>query len=111
MPRLYHIHKGPIPRTAEYIGRPAKGAPLKWGNPFEIGPDGTRLEVIRKYYLWLVDQPTLVAAMKRELKGKDLVCFCTPKACHGDVILAIANDLPLPDYLLGLPEDTQLSLF
>jgi hypothetical protein len=31
-----------------YIGRPSK-----WGNPFVVGRDGNRLEVIKKYRLWL----------------------------------------------------------
>jgi hypothetical protein len=30
-------------------------------------------------------------AAKRELSGKDLVCFCAPKGCHGDVLLEVAN--------------------
>jgi hypothetical protein len=31
-------------------------------------------------------------AAKRELKGKDLVCYCAPLACHGDVLSRIANE-------------------
>jgi hypothetical protein len=31
------------------------------------------------------------ADIKRELKGKDLICFCAPKPCHADVLLEIAN--------------------
>jgi hypothetical protein len=27
-----------------------------------------------------------------ELRGLDLVCWCAPKACHGDVLLKLAND-------------------
>jgi hypothetical protein len=26
-----------------------------------------------------------------ELRGKDLVCWCAPKPCHGDVLLRLAN--------------------
>jgi hypothetical protein len=26
-----------------------------------------------------------------ELRGKDLACWCTPLACHGDVLLRLAN--------------------
>ena len=26
-----------------------------------------------------------------ELRGKDLVCWCAPEACHGDVLLELAN--------------------
>ncbi len=29
--------------------------------------------------------------MKAELKGKDLVCWCAPKACHAETIMEIAN--------------------
>lgn len=63
-----------------YIGRGSK-----WGNPFKIGPDGTRDEVIAKYEEYIVKQPHLLAAL-HELKGKNLVCYCTPKECHGHVL-------------------------
>lgn len=68
-----------------YIGRPSK-----WGNPFEIGKDGTRAEVIRKYRKWLRKQPGLMKAI-RQLKGKVLGCWCHPKPCHGDVLAELAN--------------------
>ncbi len=69
-----------------YIGRPSC-----WGNPFTIGADGTREEVIAKYRTWLAQQPDLMARLP-ELKGKVLACWCAPKACHGDVLLALANE-------------------
>jgi hypothetical protein len=69
-----------------YIGRPSK-----FGNPFVIGRDGNRAEVIRKYEEWLLAQPALVEAARRELRGHDLRCFCAPLACHGDVLLRVAN--------------------
>jgi hypothetical protein len=68
-----------------YIGRPSK-----WGNPFQIGRDGTREEVIAKYRAWIVQQPALMAALP-ELEGKVLACWCAPKACHGDVLAELAN--------------------
>lgn len=71
-----------------YIGRPSK-----WGNPFEIGKDGTREEVIAKYRAWIVQQPHLIAALP-ELRGKTLGCWCAPKACHGDVLAALAAVSP-----------------
>ena len=70
-----------------YIGRPSK-----FGNPFVIGRDGTRVEVILQYEAWLLAQPALVAAAKRELRGKSLVCWCAPQACHGDILMRIANE-------------------
>jgi hypothetical protein len=43
------------------------------------------------YDRWLRDErPDLMAALP-ELRGKDLVCGCAPLACHGDVLLRLAN--------------------
>lgn len=77
-----------IGRNDVYIGRPSK-----WGNPFFIGRDGTRSEVIAKYTAWLGERPELVAQAKIELKGKNLVCFCAPLACHGHVLAKLVNEL------------------
>lgn len=66
--------------------------PTKWGNPFKIGRDGTREQVIEKYEAWLMANPKLLDAARRELRGKDLLCYCAPLPCHGDVLLRIAND-------------------
>ena len=70
-----------------YIGRPSE-----WGNPFEIGRDGTRGEVILMYEVWIRSQRDLVARCKRELKGKALGCWCSPKKCHGDVLTMISEE-------------------
>jgi len=67
-----------------YIGRPSK-----WGNPFVIGRDGTRDDVIARYEAWLLKQPELIAALP-ELAGKTLGCWCAPQACHGDVLARLA---------------------
>ncbi len=68
-----------------YIGRPSK-----WGNPFVIGKDGTRQEVIKKYKNWLVKQPVLMDSLV-ELRGKRLGCWCSLFACHGDVLVKLVN--------------------
>lgn len=68
-----------------YIGRSSK-----WGNPFVVGKDGTREQVIEKYRHWLMTQPALLAALP-ELKGKTLGCWCSPQACHGDVLAELAE--------------------
>lgn len=52
-----------------------------WGNPFWIGPDGTRACVVEKHRLWLPTQRHLVARL-HELVGLDLLCWCWPKPCH-----------------------------
>lgn len=64
--------------------------PSKWGNPFHIGRDGTRDEVIAKYRRWILKQPELMADL-HELRGKILGCHCYPKRCHGEVLVELAN--------------------
>lgn len=68
-----------------YIGRPSK-----WGNPFSIGKDGNRQQVIEKYSKWIQSQPNLLIALP-ELKNKVLGCWCSPQACHGDILTKLAN--------------------
>lgn len=70
-----------------YIGRPSK-----WGNPFEIGRDGTRQEVIDKYREWIMTQPNLMESLN-ELSGKTLGCWCAPKSCHGDILSELVDKL------------------
>jgi len=72
-----------------YIGR---GGP--WGNPFVIGPDGDRAEVIAKYRAWITGPDRIATALRRNihlLKGRRLVCYCAPAACHGDVLAELAE--------------------
>ena len=71
-----------------YIGR---GRGSKWGNPFVIGIDGTRDEVIEKYRIWVRTQPHLMAEIHK-LHGKRLGCWCGKQHCHGEVILEIAAE-------------------
>jgi hypothetical protein len=66
------------------------GPPSIWGNPFVIGKDGSRAEVIDKYETWLMSQPQLLSKL-HELHDKNLVCWCAPQACHADVLLRLAN--------------------
>jgi hypothetical protein len=68
-----------------YVGRPSK-----FGNPFTIGKDGDRNEVVAKYKEWIQTQPELLASLS-ELKGKVLGCWCAPSLCHGDILAELAN--------------------
>lgn len=76
---------GTSAENAVYVGRPSK-----WGNPFTIGRDGNRTEVIAKYEEWIVEQPELMAAI-RTLRGKNLICWCAPQRCHAEILMRIAN--------------------
>ena len=85
--------RGQVPPGAVYAGRAQGRVGLgqsKWANPFHIGRDGNRDEVIEKYRDWLLQQPDLMAALP-ELRGKDLACWCVPERCHAEVLLELAN--------------------
>ena len=69
----------------------AIGRPSKWGNPFIMGKDGTREDVVRKYGEWILKQPELLNSL-HELKGKKIGCFCAPEKCHGDVLAKLTNE-------------------
>lgn len=96
-------------RKGEYVGRPRA-----LGNPFVIGKDGNRLEVISNYRRWLWQEmqrevcrwgPPLrghstgelcyqgpvyrkLLDLKQQAIDGDLtlICFCHPKPCHAEVI-------------------------
>jgi hypothetical protein len=82
MTRVVHCKKE---RADVYIGRPSK-----WGNPFEIGKDGARQDVVSKYRAWIQTQPQLIEALP-SLRGKALGCWCAPRECHGDVLKELAD--------------------
>lgn len=80
-----------------YIGRGSK-----YGNPFKIGPDGTREEVIVKFerYFWdnfdYGHEDTVGRKFSEQdlchLAGKRLGCYCFPNKCHGDVLSKIVEE-------------------
>lgn len=89
-------HRGdPAYADVIYLGRGVRrggwdlpASPL--ANPFTIGPDGTRDEVIAKYRAHLLSRPDLLALIP-PLRGRRLGCWCAPKSCHADVIAEFAD--------------------
>lgn len=88
MPKVYNRYHGEVSLLDDvvYIGRPSK-----WGNPFVVNKHGTRDECVQAYREWMNPDNPLYAEAQVELRGRDLICFCKPLACHGDVLLEIAN--------------------
>lgn len=110
-----------LPENAIVVARPSR-----WGNPFVVGTDGTRLQCGAKFALLAEgfispgsgpETDVQLALWKRirrsvaDLAGHDLACWCALDggACHGDVLLLLANpDLPRPAWMteeidLGAP--------
>ena len=86
----------------------------KWGNPFVKHLDGFKIEpglsvamfgsMLKKEGLWWPNplpwpkgkipaaDPTTVADVQQELRGKNLACWCAlDRPCHADVLLELAN--------------------
>jgi len=62
----------------------------KWGNPFIIGKDADQNEVIRKYrerFENLRAEGSITDRDLIRLRGGRLGCYCSPLACHGDVLV------------------------
>jgi len=87
---------------AVHVGRPGP-----WGNPFIVGKHGDAAYCVDLYKALLagllrVGADPDVGALERtrrfvsenvkELRGKNLACWCRPGApCHADVLLEVAN--------------------
>lgn len=91
-----HYHKSTS--NDVYIGRGSK-----WGNPYSHKSNtkakficSNRKEAIKLYreYITNGDGKHLLNDL-HELRNKNLVCFCKPKACHGDVLVELLQLQPL----------------
>lgn len=76
-----------------YVGRPSI-----LGNPFIIGKDGDRTEVIQKFRRWLWheiqrQEGPVYEEIQRLVKLAEmgdlvLSCWCSPQPCHAEIIRA-----------------------
>lgn len=97
-----------IPEGAVYVGREMYGHP---GSPFanQFGPAAETRQAygdcVSCYRGWLLSQPELVERARRELRGRDLACWCRRKTwpCHADVLLEVANSPRIGGDLVLLP--------
>jgi hypothetical protein len=98
VPEVLNKRRSKIINNSVYVGRPSK-----WGNPFSH-KEGTlakfkgtsRNEAIQKHKEWinafLAKDEDAINRLRKELKGKDLVCWCKPAKCHADYLLELANN-------------------
>lgn len=85
-----------MPDNTVYVGRPTR-----WGNPFRVGVLFDNLYPVtqeqavgffRKRILEYGVQTHYIDDAIRELKGKNLACWCPlNQPCHADILLKIAN--------------------
>jgi len=68
--------------------------PSVFANPYKIGKDGTREEVIFKYKEYLINNLNNDKSLVNKLillKDKNLGCWCYPEYCHGNVLLELID--------------------
>lgn len=73
-----------MPPNTVYVGRPSR-----WGNPYT---HPNRQVAIGQYKTLVYGSASIIFAIKKKLKGKNLCCWCPlDQPCHADVLLKIAN--------------------
>ena len=65
----------------------------QYGNPYMIPADGNRDEVVEQFTKWFLHENnrSIIFHMRRTLMGRDLICFCAPQRCHGEIIMKYIN--------------------
>lgn len=72
--------------------RPAGWKPWVFRDRWEA-----QVAALRAFVTWInhADQADVVARIRRDLRGRDLACFCSERSpCHADVLLVVANQDP-----------------
>ena len=103
-PRYQNLREWMDDDANVYVGRPGvvfidkvrfpKSANSIWANPFKIGRDGDRDQVLfkfREYIINKLENDELLRNELKTLKGKTLGCWCHPEKCHGDIIAELAD--------------------
>jgi hypothetical protein len=87
-PKVVHCRRAPS-GSFVYVGRPSV-----FGNPFPLEDptdDTARDQVIRHYHDWFHQRVATDSVFRQAvlaLRGRDLGCWCAPRRCHAEVILA-----------------------
>ncbi|WP_438489530.1 DUF4326 domain-containing protein [Streptomyces sp. S186] len=83
--------------------RTGTGWAVNWSGARDQVPHGLRTEIpandrrdahalaVELYENWLYAQPELMERARRDLAGRDLMCWCGPLPCHADVLLGLVQ--------------------
>ena len=77
-----------MPDNTKSVTRPGR-----WGNPFRN--EVSHQVAVEKFTQWIETQDEFKRAIRSELRGYNLACYCRlDDCCHADVLLRIANGVP-----------------
>lgn len=91
--KVIHMNSAPVnwqkrPDEYVYIGRPGPfGNPFPLKEPANTSSRTQSIEKFRKYFVERLHDDKEFYDMVKSLDGKTLVCYCAPRACHGDIIV------------------------
>lgn len=90
-PAVYSRRRGaqPAPPGSVNIARPSP-----WGNPYHMKTESDRPRVIEQFRAYAVERLQREPEWLEPLRGRSLVCWCSPKPCHGQVIMELLYDAP-----------------
>lgn len=81
-----HKQESPNGLPIVYVGRPGK-----WGNPYHKISTANQ-NCVELFTQYIEHRDWLIKEVKKELKGKNLSCWCKlGEPCHADILLEIAN--------------------
>jgi len=76
-----------LPFNTKLVSRPSR-----YGNPYKIGEDYNRQQVLVLFMKYLVDKLEMNPGWLEPLRGWNLACSCKPdQSCHADILLIMAN--------------------
>src|SRR5574337_1336593 len=67
-----------------------RGTP--YGNPFIMGKDGTRDEIVEMFELYARWRMKIQPRWLDRIVDRDVLCCCAPEKCHGDVLVKLAKE-------------------
>jgi hypothetical protein len=76
------------PTMTHYIGRPSI-----YGNPFPMNSERDREEKIAQFENWVRNNSEMLRRIRELPENAVLGCYCSPKPCHGDVIVKIWKEM------------------
>ena len=103
---IYHLADGwKDDSSYAYIGRAGHGLPGTFRNDHYVEPRkcfkcntihkrGEAVEAFKHDFIVRVKSDPEFVKQLLTIRGKQLVCFCSPRSCHGDVIATFLNNLP-----------------
>lgn len=86
-PQVYSLFLRNAPNDAVYIGR---GSAFQ--NPFVEDSAPQTEEALNTYAEWFYSSPATMKSARESLQGKNLVCSCNSIHCHGQILIAFANE-------------------